>query len=374
MSAQELDILLLERFRQKGDEEAFSQIVQRYAGVVFGTCRRILRNSALAEDVTQETFFRLVQRREQVSESLGGWLHRVATSLAIDAARSESSRRKRERACAAQEQVAALDWADVSPKIDEALADLPPQTRALLIDRFLRGRTQTELAAERGLSQATLSRQVKCGVEQLRQILQNKGLVVGAVSLTFWMTDQAVASSAPAAVMQELDKMTMVSGAGGPFAATASALSRCANTIKASAAAIMPSKDAIAIAAVMLLACALAWMMFDLAAAYKRWTAPAVPRHEREERMQNASRWPAVGGFVLVDGDATANSKTVVAFVPPRLTDASVQVMFGDRRVADLPRSEAEQLITRQTRRPMADWIQQQQQQQGPVSSLDSSP
>jgi len=45
---------LLERWVQLRDAEAFNEIVSRYAGMVFGTCRRILANTEDAEDVTQE--------------------------------------------------------------------------------------------------------------------------------------------------------------------------------------------------------------------------------------------------------------------------------------------------------------------------------
>ena len=40
----------------KGDPEAFNELVERYAGLAFSTCRRILRNHAGAEDLTQKCF------------------------------------------------------------------------------------------------------------------------------------------------------------------------------------------------------------------------------------------------------------------------------------------------------------------------------
>ena len=38
----------------RGDEDAFSQLYDRVAPTVWGVARRVLRDSALAEDVTQE--------------------------------------------------------------------------------------------------------------------------------------------------------------------------------------------------------------------------------------------------------------------------------------------------------------------------------
>ena len=47
-------------------------------------CRRILNDRARAEEVSQETFYRLMTRPQSVSQSLGGWLHRAATRLAVN--------------------------------------------------------------------------------------------------------------------------------------------------------------------------------------------------------------------------------------------------------------------------------------------------
>lgn len=95
------DADLLRRFAD-GDEDAFTEIVNRYAGLVFSICNRVLGDRARAEDVAQETFFRLLSNRTSVSQSLGGWLHRAATRLAVDALRSETARRRREAVVAAE--------------------------------------------------------------------------------------------------------------------------------------------------------------------------------------------------------------------------------------------------------------------------------
>src|SRR5437763_14078675 len=92
----ELDLMLLERFREGGDQEAFAEIVRRYAGAVFSTCVRILGDKARADDASQETFYRLSQKPDSVKQSLGGWLHTAATRLSIDAVRSEASRAVRD--------------------------------------------------------------------------------------------------------------------------------------------------------------------------------------------------------------------------------------------------------------------------------------
>src|SRR3954453_16764748 len=90
------DLLLLERFRDDGDQEAFAEIVRRYASAVFTTCVRILGDKARADDVSQETLFRLSQQPGAVKRSLGGRLHTGLIGLGIVAVPSDATRAHRE--------------------------------------------------------------------------------------------------------------------------------------------------------------------------------------------------------------------------------------------------------------------------------------
>ena len=73
------DATLLQRWQRSSDSEAFATIVARHSAMVFTTCNRILRNTADAEDVTQECFMELGGVRKLVGNSLGGLLHTLAT-------------------------------------------------------------------------------------------------------------------------------------------------------------------------------------------------------------------------------------------------------------------------------------------------------
>src|SRR5271170_4402994 len=161
---QEPDLSLLRRFTETGDRGAFAEIVRRYAGVVYAASHRILGDEARAQDVSQETFFRLMQRPKLVTQSLGGWLHRAATHLAIDAKRSDLSRRNREKTYwMAREKEGGHEpqWEEVSPYVDQALNELPEPMRTLLVRHFLQGTPQADLAAEADASPATISRKIK---------------------------------------------------------------------------------------------------------------------------------------------------------------------------------------------------------------------
>src|SRR5688500_13096322 len=74
------DAQLLERFIAYRDENAFEALVRRHGPTVFGVCRRVLRNSADAEDAFQATFLVLVRKASHIGqrELLANWLYGVA--------------------------------------------------------------------------------------------------------------------------------------------------------------------------------------------------------------------------------------------------------------------------------------------------------
>ena len=221
----EHDLALLERFARDNDAEAFAEIVRRYAGVVYATSYRVLHDRGRAEDVSQEVFFRLLRRPQSVSQSLGGWLHQCATRLSVDDLRSETARRRREAARhvegeAEQPGGAATAWQDISPHVDEALAELPAESRELLVSHFLRGKSQSTIAIETRTSPATISRRMRDAVAALRAELRRRGVNVAPAALVFLCRLNApLEAAAPAALVAELGKMALV---GAPPAAAAS--------------------------------------------------------------------------------------------------------------------------------------------------------
>jgi RNA polymerase sigma-70 factor, ECF subfamily len=173
---------------------------------------RITGDSARAEDLSQETFFRLMRRPHEVHQNLGGWLHRTVTHLAVDSLRSESSRKRREIAYTRPCERDASTWAELSPCVDQALSELPEELRTLLVRHFLMGQTQAQLAEETDLSPATISRRMHQGLDELRRRLRLKG-VYALPAVLAGLLCHVAARQAPATLVRELGKMTLFSSA-----------------------------------------------------------------------------------------------------------------------------------------------------------------
>src|SRR5688500_2030872 len=66
-AAPDSDRLLLERFVQRRDEDAFALLLDRHAAMVHGVCLRILRDVHEAEDAFQATFLVLARRAQAIT-------------------------------------------------------------------------------------------------------------------------------------------------------------------------------------------------------------------------------------------------------------------------------------------------------------------
>lgn len=88
------DLELMTRV-SRGDTESFTVLLQRHRSPVLNYFVRMVRDRALAEDLTQEVFLRVYQAREryQPEARFTTWLYRIATNLALNALRDRKSER-----------------------------------------------------------------------------------------------------------------------------------------------------------------------------------------------------------------------------------------------------------------------------------------
>ena len=84
----EADHALIRR-AQKGDQQAMSLLYGRYRGKVLNYVYRFTGNRATAEELTQETFLRVVHNlpRYRPTGSVAGWIYRIAKNLSLNTLR-----------------------------------------------------------------------------------------------------------------------------------------------------------------------------------------------------------------------------------------------------------------------------------------------
>jgi RNA polymerase sigma-70 factor (ECF subfamily) len=89
---------MLDAFLAHRDEAAFEAMLRRHGPMVFGVCRRILRNANDAEDAFQATFLVLARKAGSIrsQQVLASWLYGVAYRTAMKARTMSMKRRERE--------------------------------------------------------------------------------------------------------------------------------------------------------------------------------------------------------------------------------------------------------------------------------------
>ena len=197
----------LQNHLNQQDSQALTQLMRQHSDMVYAVCLRILGHHDQAADASQETFIQLLKSAKSITGSLSAWLHRVATTKAIDLARREGRRRHIHSEYIATDP-SVDEWKAISLQVDEALNGLDESSRELLIAYFLESRTTSEIARARGVSQPTISRQIQKATERLRQKLCGQKLVITTAALTGLLLDHATQATPPL-VIKELGKMAL---------------------------------------------------------------------------------------------------------------------------------------------------------------------
>src|SRR5262245_50552323 len=208
---------LLGRFIEHRDEAAVTALVRRHGPMVWGVCRRILRNHHHAEDAFQATFLVLVRKAGSVRqrELVGNWLYGVAHQTAMKARATTGKRRRREMQVMALPEVQAPEQDsahELERFLDQELSRLPDKYRVAIVLCDLEGKTRKEAARQLGLPEGTLAARLARGRRMLAKRLTRHGLATagGAVVLL-----QNVAwAVVPISVVSNTIKAATVSAAG----------------------------------------------------------------------------------------------------------------------------------------------------------------
>jgi RNA polymerase sigma-70 factor (ECF subfamily) len=170
----ELDAAI-ERARE-GDQDAIRYLYVRFAGNVYGYVRSILRDDHDAEDVTQQVFARVLPALptyESRGIPFSAWLLKIAQNTAIDLMRrrvtfvSETDK---------IEQLSDDRRRELVKALREALDELPPPQRRVLVLRHFAGLAPGEIAEELDCTEASIHGLHHRGRRALKHALSQAGV------------------------------------------------------------------------------------------------------------------------------------------------------------------------------------------------------
>jgi RNA polymerase sigma-70 factor (ECF subfamily) len=141
-------------------------------------CAVITRDRDAAEDLAQETLLEAWRNAHKLHDPSGAdrWLSAIARHVCLRCARREGYA----VSAAAAEPDAGVDLelelerAELAELLDRALALLPPETRDVLVRRFVDDSPYAEIAAQLGVSEDAVSMRITRGKLALRRLLGNE--------------------------------------------------------------------------------------------------------------------------------------------------------------------------------------------------------
>ena len=164
---------------QAGNQRAFALLAASYHAAIYALCLEYARNSADAEDLTQETFVKAHEHLHQLqrSERFGAWLMQIAANTCRNWANRERpqqmlSLNTLEYSPADARVIIGLQQSETRQTVQEALARLPVELRRAVKYVYLDGMTQNELAILWNMPHSTVKGRLDAARRLLRKELQ----------------------------------------------------------------------------------------------------------------------------------------------------------------------------------------------------------
>jgi RNA polymerase sigma-70 factor, ECF subfamily len=159
------------------DTRAFEGLYRLHVRRVYAVCLRMVANGTRAEEMTQKTFITVWEKLPlfRGESAFTSWLHRVAVNTVLADLRAEHRRTQR---VFGTEDPAVFETATAAPRpgmrmdLDQAIAGLPPQARAVFVLHDVEGWQHDEIARELGVAIGTTKAQLHRARKLLQEALQ----------------------------------------------------------------------------------------------------------------------------------------------------------------------------------------------------------
>ena len=173
----------------RGDTAAYETLYDRYCSTVMGLALKITGDRSLAEEVVQETFWRVWRKADLFQTQRGAftsWFFGITRNLSIDVLRRQKTQiqpveetdaeRIIEQAVDPSMNVPEAAWLrEKHQQMQAAIATLPNEQRNVIEMAYFRGLTRQEIAQATGEPLGTIHTRARLALQKLREELQTQG-------------------------------------------------------------------------------------------------------------------------------------------------------------------------------------------------------
>jgi len=162
-----------------GDEQSFELLLRKYRTPLVNFLYRMVRDTAVAEDLAQEVFLRVYRAREQYAPSakFTTWMFRIATNLALNSVRDNRHRQMEismdQSVDTGEDELPALEVPDRRPSVEQKLV---ARSRSELIVKAIHRLPEKQRAAVllhkyQELDYDEIARVLECSESALKSLL-----------------------------------------------------------------------------------------------------------------------------------------------------------------------------------------------------------
>lgn len=157
---------------QAGDQAAFRQFYEAYAGPAIRTASAITRNREMAKDAVQETFIRVYRQIGSYNQALpfDPWFYRILTNECLRLMKKESPLSNIESV--ENDPSLSEESFDQLTELYDVIQALDDSHRIPLILKYIKGFSEKEIAGILGLNQNTVKSRLFKGRKRLKDQLE----------------------------------------------------------------------------------------------------------------------------------------------------------------------------------------------------------
>lgn len=174
----------------RGDDSALELLYDRYSAQVRGLALRILQERTAAEEVVQETFWRVWSHAgsyESEQGSFRNWLFTIAHRLALDTVRRRKARPQVEldedkfgyiyNKFSRTDDLNEAVWTDERHSLlKQAVAGLPEEQAEIILLSYFLGLTRQEISEKTTTPLGTVHSRARLALDKLREALSGTGI------------------------------------------------------------------------------------------------------------------------------------------------------------------------------------------------------
>lgn len=166
---------------QRGDRQAFDELIRLYYDYVSGFLLKNTADEMLSEDLTQETFLKMIRSIEKYdpggSASFGTWLITIARNCYTDHLRRNRIYLEDIDSLPIEDERNVADEVERKlrhEQIVEALETLPPEQALAIRLKYVENMTLAQIAEQVGVQPKTIKSRIHDGTVKLRKKLNRK--------------------------------------------------------------------------------------------------------------------------------------------------------------------------------------------------------